>query len=151
MFHQALRVFIKVSWKLHLSLQNFLINCHGVLIIEWINSCQHLIYQYAEAPPVHWLSMSFIQQDLWCEILGGSTKSVRSWVTEFGKPKICQFKVAILSDQYIFGFQVSINDILSMQVFEHADYLSCIELSFIALEFPLVPQIGEKLTALNEL
>ena len=57
-------ILIEVSWELDLSLQDLLINGHGIIVIERINSCYHLVSQNAERPPINWLSVTLIKKHL---------------------------------------------------------------------------------------
>lgn len=58
---QTLGILIEVSWELDFTFQNLLINCHGVIIVEWIDSRYHLVSQNAKCPPIHRLSMTLIK------------------------------------------------------------------------------------------
>jgi len=51
---------IKVARELDFSLQNLLVDGHGVVIVEWVDACNHLVSQNAKCPPVHRLTVAFI-------------------------------------------------------------------------------------------
>lgn len=59
--HQTLGILIKISWELYFAFQDFLVNGHGVIVVEWIDSCNHFVGQNTQGPPIDWLSMSFIK------------------------------------------------------------------------------------------
>jgi len=43
MLHYTLCVLVKVFWELNFTFQDLLIDCHRVIIIKWIDSCEHFI------------------------------------------------------------------------------------------------------------
>jgi len=61
MLYQTLCIFIEISWELDLALKDLLINGHGVIIIEWVNSCYHFVSQNAERPPIDWFPVTLIK------------------------------------------------------------------------------------------
>ena len=61
MLNKTFGILVEVSWELDLSLQDLLINGHGIIVIKRINSCNHLVSQNAERPPIDRLTMSLIQ------------------------------------------------------------------------------------------
>ena len=71
--------------------------------------------------------MALIQKNLWCQILGSSTEGECSIVYFFGEAEICEFDVAVLVDEDIFRFEVSINDISLVKIFEDHDDLGRIK------------------------
>jgi hypothetical protein len=99
MLDKGFSIFIKVAWELYFSLQDLLIDSHGVFIIEWINTCQHFVDQNSECPPVNWLSMSFIEKNFWGKILRCSAKRVSASFDVFGETKVCELEVPISSDE----------------------------------------------------
>lgn len=48
---------IGVSW---LGVDNFPVNIHGVVVLEWRITCKHFVKQDAHGPPVHCFSMTLI-------------------------------------------------------------------------------------------
>ena len=61
MFYQTLRVLIEVSWELNLTLKDLLINCHRVIIVEWVDACYHLVSQNTQRPPIDRLAVTLIK------------------------------------------------------------------------------------------
>jgi hypothetical protein len=43
MLNKTFGIFIEIPWELYLAFQNFLIDGHRIIIVEWINSCNHFI------------------------------------------------------------------------------------------------------------
>ena len=61
MFYQTLGIFIEISRELDLALKDLLINGHGVIIIERVNSCNHFVSQNSECLPIDRLPVSLIK------------------------------------------------------------------------------------------
>ena len=61
MFHQTSGVFWERTGKFDFSLQDVLIDSHGLIIWKRIYSDYHFIYQNTQTPPVYWLAVSFLQ------------------------------------------------------------------------------------------
>ena len=58
----------------------------------------------------------------------GAHTTLTSLLNYFAKAKVCDAKVAILVNQYIFWFEVAVENALLMHVFESQYDLSCVEL-----------------------
>lgn len=125
--HQTLRVGIERRGEFYFSFQDFLVNQHGVLVVEGVDSGVHFVEEHAEGPPVDGLAMAFIQQDFGREVLGGSAQSVSSALTVLGEAEVRQFQIPGFIDQNILGFQISVNDVLRVQVLEHQAHLCGVE------------------------
>ena len=110
---------VEVAGELDLALEDLLVDGHWVLIIEWIDSSNHLVRQNSESPPVNWLAVTFIEEHLWGQILWGTAKSVGSGLAVFGKSEVCQFQVALLINQNILWLQISVNNVQRVQILEH--------------------------------
>lgn len=59
--YQTLSILIEIPGELDLTLKDLLINGHGIIVVERVNSCYHFVSQNAERPPINWLSVSLIQ------------------------------------------------------------------------------------------
>ena len=119
MLYQTFCVFLKISRELDLALQNLLIDRHGIIVVEGVDSCDHLIGENAERPPVDGLSVPLVQQDLGREILWGTAKSIGSCLTIFGETEVSKLEVALTVDQDILRFQISVDNSLLMAVVDH--------------------------------
>ena len=82
---------MKISWELNFSFQDLLVDRHGIIVVEGVNTGQHLVGQDAHSPPVDWLTMAFIKEHFWGEVLGGTTESICARLTVFGEAEICEF------------------------------------------------------------
>lgn len=136
MLHEALGIpirvkyddlLVKISGELNLTLQDLLIDRHRIIVIEGIYSSNHLVSEDSKRPPIDWLSVTLIEQDLWGQILRCATQSVGSCLAILCESKVSQFQVSFLIDQYVLWLQISVDYILLMQVFEHETDLGGVE------------------------
>lgn len=72
-----------------------------VFVIVWWNTREQLVNYDSQSPPVKGLVMPAAIQHFWRDVFGCATKSVGE-VGLFGQTKICQFKIAMLIENYIF-------------------------------------------------
>lgn len=75
--------------------------------------------------------MSHIHQYLGSQVLRSPTKGKSPSFCNFSEAKISEFEVSISSYQNIFGLEVTIDNVLVMQVFEDRNYLRCIESKYV--------------------
>lgn len=84
----------------------------------------------AKTPPINRLPMSIFFNNLRSQILRRSTDR-KSFIFSdnvvFRKSKICQLNVAFFVNEYIFWFEVSIYDVLRVEVFDGEDHLGGVE------------------------
>lgn len=88
MLHKALCLLVEVPRKFDFSFKNFLVYCHRIIVIEWINSSKHFISEDPEAPPINRFSMPFVCKYFWREILRCSTESKCPSFYYFSESKI---------------------------------------------------------------
>jgi len=51
---------VKVAGELNFSTQDFLVDNHGVNIVEGVDTGEHLVSQNAQGPPVNRLSVALV-------------------------------------------------------------------------------------------
>ena len=119
MLYQTLRILLKVSRELNFTLQDFLINRHGVVVIKGVDARYHFVGQNTESPPVYRRSMALIEQDLGGEVFGRAAERVGSGFTVFCKTEVSKLEITFMVDEDIFGLEIPVYDMFSMQVFEH--------------------------------
>jgi hypothetical protein len=76
---------------------------------------EHLIYNAANAPPVHSKTMSLSVDNLWGKVLRGSTQChgiIVSLDVFLGQSEIGQLSIPILINEDVFWFQISINNLV---------------------------------------
>ena len=127
MLDKRLGVLVKSLGEQNFSLEDLLIDGHWVLVIEGVNSGDHLIEKDSEGPPVDSLSVTLVKQDLRGEVLWGSAESVGSSFDYFCKSEISKLEVAIWGDEKVLRLEVSVNCILGVEVLEHHGNLGGVE------------------------
>lgn len=147
---------IEVARELNFSLQNFLIDRHRVVVVEGVDSGDHLKRKNAEGPPVDGLAVAFIQEDLRGQVLGRAAKRVSAGLAVLGEAEVSQFQVALLVYQNVFGLQVAINYVEAVQVLKHEGDLGRVKPTqlgradlhgMVRRKFALCAQIREELAA----
>ena len=150
MFYQAFPIFIKAPGELELPLEYLLVDSHGVLVAERINSRKHLIYDDPQGPPVHRLSVALVQQNLRGQVLRSPTECVGPSLDHLRKAEVRELQIAIGAQQEILRLQVPVHYVQRMQILKHAHYLRTVYSGWFRLEFPYVSQVGEQFAALHE-
>lgn len=113
MLHQRLRVLIEVRSKRNLSFQDISVDSHWILVVERVDSSVHLVDEHTQRPPINSFSVALIENDFGSDVFGGSTNREGSaFSKEFRKAKVSKFQVAVVSDQKIFRFEISEDDVL---------------------------------------
>ena len=57
---------MKIARELNLALKDLLIDGHGVVVVEGVDTGNHLIGQDAQCPPVNGLAMTFVEEHFGC-------------------------------------------------------------------------------------
>lgn len=151
MLDQTLRVFVKIARELNLALQDFLVDCHRVIIVEGINTGVHFVDENTEGPPVNGLSVTLVQQHLRSKILGSTTECVGTSFAVFGKTEIGKLQVAFIIDENVLWLEITVDDVLRVKVLEHECNLGAIKHSMLSVKLSFSSQIGKQLTASNVL
>ena len=111
---------------------------HPVFVSEWGESCDHLVDEASQTPPVDIDLVSHLLDDLWGQVFGGAADGGGCLVLaeDLGQAEVSQLDVAVLVDDDVFGFQtrsefnlLSVDDLVAVECFEGQDDLGGIELS----------------------
>ena len=113
------------------SFQNVLINEKRVVISKWVDSCNHLINENSQSPPIYRFSMSLILKNLRCKIFRSSAKSKSSIINLLSKAKISQFEISISPNQNVLGLEISVNDIFRVKILKDENHVWCVETDLI--------------------
>lgn len=135
---------VKSLGVLRLCVDDLSINVHGVFVLEGWEPGEHFVHQDAQGPPIDWLSVALIQQDLWCYVLGRAADREGALGNYLRESEINHFEIAIVSDHDVLWLEVAIDDILPMQVLKDADYLRSVELGLLQVEVLHSSVVGEK-------
>jgi hypothetical protein len=95
--------------------------------------------------------MSLIQNHFWGNVLrcpaDGKGPSLSE---ELGETKVCEFEVAIVANQQVFGFEVAKDDVFAMEIFETRGDCGSIKASLVCGKRLHVAQVSEEFTTVDE-
>lgn len=151
MLDHGLQLGVESFRVLRLGVDNLLVNVHWVIIDEGGVSGVHLIDKDAERPPINWLRVTLIEQDLGRNVLRRSTNGVRSLFDDLSKAKIDEFKVTVLVDHNIFRFQITVYNILGVEVLKNSGNLGTVELCLLSVEITLASVVRKEIAAREQL
>jgi len=121
----------------------------AVLAIERRKASDHFKYNGAQAPPVDWFAMSFLENNFGGEVLRGSADGHCVIVLHFHlrKSEVSESQVACLIDQDVLRFEtallngvLSVDDVLIMQVLQGQHNLCSVKLSLLLRKLGLLGQ-----------
>ena len=117
---------------LRLAELHFLVDPLGRVSVEWGLSGDNFYHEDSEAPDINFVAMTVVpSQDLWSDVSGCPAISeglLVDFLESFGKAKVYELDVAPLchGNDYVFGLQVSVNDIVVVEVLETVKHLCCV-------------------------
>jgi hypothetical protein len=127
MLDHTLEFRIKAFRVLRLGVDDLLVNIHGIIVDKRSVSSVHFVHQDSEGPPIHRLAVTSVQKDLRGDVFGSTTDSVSSLLDDLSKAIIDKLEVTICADHDVFGLEISVDDVLGMQVLEYRSDLSTVE------------------------
>mmetsp|Transcript_32743 Transcript_32743/g.74787 ORF Transcript_32743/g.74787 Transcript_32743/m.74787 type:complete len:263 (-) Transcript_32743:102-890(-) len=122
----------------------------SVLGVKRRASTQHLIDENTKTPPIDFLAVPSLRQDLWSQVLGGSHKSVDhgSFLKVlFAEAKVREANMTVIGKEDVFWLQVSVDITETVQAFQREHHLGCIKPSSSLGEFFLPRQMIEEVTS----
>jgi len=119
--------------------------------LEGREPCKHFVDQDTKSPPIDWFPVTLIEQNLRRYVFRSSTNGKGALRDNLGEAEINHLEVAIISNHNILRLQISVNDILSMQVLKNTDDLCPIELCLAQIEVFHGPVVGKEVTSSEEL
>ena len=122
-----MHLLVKIARELNLALQDFLVDCHRVIIVEGVNTGVHFVDENTKGPPVNGFAVTLVQQHLRSKILGGSAESVGTSLAVLGKTEVGKLQVAFIINEDILGLKITVDDVLRVKVLEHERHLGAIE------------------------
>lgn len=84
---------------------------------------QHFVNQYANLVNVGLKVVTFNREHLWGQVLRRPTEAVAFPSHLLGEAKVCQLQITFEVDQTILGFQISVHDVVHVQVLDSLDDL----------------------------
>lgn len=123
---------------------------HLVLIsrVERRQAGDHLIQHGAEAVVIDAVAVGLAVQHLRTHVLSGAAVSLvqNVFALHFRQTEVCKLDVAVDVDEYILRLEISVDNVLSMNVLQAEEDLGKIELRFSLGKKPFVLQEVEQLT-----
>ena len=119
--HQGFGVGVEALREMQLSLEDVLVDDKWVVVGEGVDSCNHLVDEHAESPPIHWFSVSLILQDLGSEVFRRAAERESPSFDDLGKAEVRQLQVSIGPNKNVFWLQIAIDDILAVQILENSN------------------------------
>jgi hypothetical protein len=95
--------------EVDLAFQDLIVDVHGVLVGEGVDTREHLVEEDAECPPVDGLSVAFVEEHFGGEVLGGPTERVGAALADLGEAEVGELEVAGVVDEEVFGLEVATN------------------------------------------
>ena len=110
---------------------------------------EELVCEYPEPPPVDTLVVPLLQDDLWRHVVRGPALRPAPLVLGHlaGEAEVCQHDVTLLVQQEVLRFQVSVDDVVPVEVGEGCDDLCDVEEGRLQGELPVTPEVGEQFTS----
>ena len=93
----------------------------ATLALKWISKCDHLIENTTKAPDIRFLIVFFSLEYLGSHDEGSSYFCfchIESLVHELRDTKISNFKLLISSDEDVVGFDIPVNNLFIVHIFE---------------------------------
>ena len=78
----------------------------------------HFVDQDSEGPPINWLRVSLVEENLGRNVFWSTANGVSSLLDDLRKTVINQLEVAIVANHDILWLQVSVYDVFTVEVLE---------------------------------
>ena len=114
---------VKIAREFDLALENLLVDGHGVVVIERVDSSDHLVGEDSERPPVDGLTVAFVEKHLGRQVLGGPAQGIGARLAVLGEAEVCQFEVPLRVNQDVLWLKVTVDNVQRVQVLEHQRHL----------------------------
>ena len=95
--------------------------------------------------------MTLIEKNLRCNIFWSAADSVSTLCHDLGETKINQLEVAIISDHNVLRLQITVANVLAVEVFEDRGDLRSIELGLLGRILAYGAMVREKITSTEQL
>ena len=96
--------------------QDVLVGLHGSLVVERRVSSQHFVNEDSQRPPVNTFVVGLCGDDLGSNVVRSTTKRPGDIRDLFGETEIRNFDVAIFVQQDIFRLQITIDDVMGVEI-----------------------------------
>lgn len=121
--------------------------------VERRKANNHLIGKDPKGPPVHRECMANLFQDFWRKVLRCAAERVRLLILleDLGEAEIGQADISIFAHENVFRLQISINDLLLVEMPESQGDCERIELRTLLRKLPRLSEVHEQLASSHKL
>lgn len=111
------------------------------------SSMQHFVKQNAQRPYISFWCLILTEKNFYCHVLGSATKClINDSFTTFRTPsKITKFYLMIFTNENIFWFKISVNNVFGMQILHGFRYL-LEQLKYLQVIDPVFMGVIEKIS-----
>lgn len=150
---QGLGILVEVLGEVNLAGENLLINSHGLVIAERRLANNHFINKDAKGPPVYRLAVTLVEEHLGSDVLGSAAQGVgtAAGLNDLGETEIGQLAVTVLAQEKILGLQITMDNVLAVDVLEGKRDLEGVKLGLLVGELAVLAEMGEKLATGDDL
>ena len=149
MLDQRFALAIEAIRVARLRVYDFSIDVHGIIILEGRVSSEHFVQEDAQSPPIYGFSMSLVQQNLRCNILGGATNCISSFRDHFSETEVNQLQVPITANHDVFWLQITVDNLFALQIFKNGNHLCTVESSLLWIKVANAPMVREDVSTLE--
>jgi len=151
-FRGHVNVMLFRDWVSHVGLLDQEVHPVFVLVEERRDPHKHFVKQDSQSPPVNSVVMPFVVKHFWREVLSSSTEAHCKFilVNLCSQAEVGEQQVAIGVEQDVLGLQVSVDDLLFMEVAESDGNLGDHKASLFFWEASLLDEMSEQLASLDE-
>lgn len=82
--------------------------------MEGWESCKHLVHKNTEGPPIDGLTVTLVEKDLRCDVLGGTANCEGALSYYLSEAEIDHLEISIIGDHDVLGFEISVHDVFTM-------------------------------------
>lgn len=141
-------------WEINRLFLNQFVHFWVVVVssIKRRESYDHFVGQNSDSPPVYRECVTLFMQYFRCKVVwcAAKRKSLCTIVKNLSQAEICKADIPIFIHQDVFWFQVTINNLLLVQVSDSHAYLNRVESSTIFCESLGITQVHEKFSTTNK-
>ena len=143
-----------VTGEADLAEGDVLVHLLRLLGVEGTPTATHLEDQDAERPKIHHLGVAvLVQEDLGGQVLGRAAEGVGRVVlgqVRLGETEVAEGDMAVGIQQDILRFEISIDDVVLMQVLQRQDQLGDVEFGPMLVEVTVLLEVPEELPTRHE-
>ena len=120
--------------------------------VERREANDHLVCQDTEGPPIDREGVTALYKNLWCEVVRRTAERICLLIPldDLRKTEVSEANIAVFVHENVFWFEITIDDILAVQMTQSHSNLDCVETRSLFREPRNLAQMGEKFTSTDE-